>query len=55
MGFDEPGNSSFVIPVSDCQAYRQFGNSVAIKAVEFVAEAMRPVIGLAVRRNGSAS
>lgn len=41
MGFDEPGCSSFVIPVSDTQAYRQFGNSVAVPVFEAVAKLMR--------------
>jgi len=41
MGFDEPQGSSFVIPVSDTQAYRQFGNSVVVPAVKAVAEHMK--------------
>jgi len=44
MGFDGPGESNFRIPVSDTQAYRQFGNSVAVPAVRAVAELMRPYI-----------
>lgn len=44
MGFDKPGRSDFKIPVSDTQAYRQFGNSVAVPAVEAVARLMRPYI-----------
>jgi DNA (cytosine-5)-methyltransferase 1 len=36
MGFPD----SFRIPVSDTQAYRQFGNSVVVPAVEAVARAM---------------
>ena len=36
QGFPE----EFVIPVSDTQAYRQFGNSVAIPVVQAVAESM---------------
>lgn len=31
---------SFIIPVSDTQAYRQFGNSVPVNVVQYVAEAM---------------
>lgn len=27
MGFEQPGKVTFRIPVSDTQAYRQFGNS----------------------------
>lgn len=37
MGFDAPTGSDFVIPVSDTQAYRQFGNSVAVPVIEAVA------------------
>jgi len=40
MGFPD----WFVIPVSDTQAYRQFGNSVVVKMIAAVAEAMRPDI-----------
>lgn len=38
MGFPD----TFRIPVSDTQAYRQFGNSVVVPVVRAVAEAMRP-------------
>ncbi|PTV54114.1 DNA (cytosine-5-)-methyltransferase [Pseudomonas putida] len=41
MGFDKPGESNFVIPVSDTQAYRQFGNSVAVPVFEAVARIMK--------------
>lgn len=44
MGFDAPGRSDFRIPVSDTQAYRQFGNSVCVPAVKAVAKHMRPFI-----------
>ncbi len=44
MGFDKPGKSEFAIPVSDTQAYRQFGNSVVVPVVEAVARTMRPFI-----------
>ncbi len=30
MGFEAPGEAKFRIPVSDTQAYRQFGNSVVV-------------------------
>ncbi|WP_417330734.1 DNA (cytosine-5-)-methyltransferase [Halomonas cupida] len=40
MGFDAPGESTFVIPVSDTQAYRQFGNSVVVPVFEAVARLM---------------
>lgn len=43
MGFDTP-DRKFTIPVSDTQAYKQFGNSVAVPLVEAVARAMRPFI-----------
>ncbi|TFD23801.1 DNA (cytosine-5-)-methyltransferase [Cryobacterium sp. TMT2-23] len=38
MGFDD----SFVIPVSDTQAYRQFGNSVVVPVFKEVARIMKP-------------
>ncbi|HDZ73344.1 MAG TPA: DNA (cytosine-5-)-methyltransferase [Aurantimonas coralicida] len=45
MGFDRPGtNRPMKIPVSDTQAYRQFGNSVAVPVVEAVAKHMEPFI-----------
>jgi DNA (cytosine-5)-methyltransferase 1 len=44
MGFDKPGESNFQIPVSDTQAYRQFGNSVIVPAAEAVARLMKPQI-----------
>jgi DNA (cytosine-5)-methyltransferase 1 len=44
MGFDRPGQSEFLMPVSDTQAYRQFGNSVVVPVVEAVARHMQPVI-----------
>jgi len=42
MGFDEPNGRDFVIPVSDTQAYKQFGNSVVVPVVRAVAEHMLP-------------
>jgi DNA (cytosine-5)-methyltransferase 1 len=44
MGFDGPGESRFVIPVSDTQAYRQFGNAVVVPVVEAVARHMAPYL-----------
>ena len=44
MGFDRLGASGFVIPVSDTQAYKQFGNSVVVPVFEAVAKLMRPCI-----------
>lgn len=45
MGFDRPGESRFVIPVSDTQAYKQCGNAVVVPVVEAVARHMAPWIG----------
>jgi DNA (cytosine-5)-methyltransferase 1 len=45
MGFPD----SFHIPVSDTQAYKQFGNSVAVPVIAAVARAMRPHL---IRRTG---
>jgi DNA (cytosine-5)-methyltransferase 1 len=44
MGFDHPGESQFRIPVSDTQAYRQFGNAVVVPVVEAIARHMVPWI-----------
>ena len=44
MGFDRPGESSFRIPVSDTQAYRQFGNAVVVPVVERIANHMLPYV-----------
>jgi len=44
MGFDAPRGNSFKIPVSDTQAYRQFGNAVAVPVVRAVAEHMLPYL-----------
>lgn len=41
MGFEQPGGEKFNIPVSDTQAYRQFGNSVVVPVFAAVAELMR--------------
>nr|WP_321981808.1 DNA (cytosine-5-)-methyltransferase [uncultured Cohaesibacter sp.] len=41
MGF-ERGNRVWEIPVSDTQAYKQFGNAVVVPVVEAIAEAMSP-------------
>ena len=49
MGFDR-GDRRWKIPVSDTQAYRQFGNAVVVPAVEFLAEAMKPHIESALTR-----
>ncbi len=47
MGFEREGRP-WHIPVSDTQAYRQFGNAVVVPVVEFLAEAMKPHIKRAV-------
>ncbi|MBN8239877.1 DNA (cytosine-5-)-methyltransferase [Marinobacter hydrocarbonoclasticus] len=44
MGFDRPGESNFKVPVSDTQAYKQFGNSVAVPVFRAVAKMMKPRI-----------
>lgn len=44
MGFDGPGESSFAIPVSDTQAYKQFGNSVVVPVATAVAQHMTPAL-----------
>ena len=49
MGFDKPGESKFIIPVSDSQAYRQFGNSVVVPVFSAVAELMKSRIYEAVK------
>ncbi len=43
MGFDR-GNRHWRIAVSDTQAYRQFGNSVVVPVVEFVAKASQNLV-----------
>ncbi len=40
MGFGD----DFVIPVSDTQAYRQFGNSVAVPVIREIARVMIPQV-----------
>lgn len=40
MGFAQPGKSDFRIPVSDTQAYKQFGNSVVVPVFTAVAKLM---------------
>jgi DNA (cytosine-5)-methyltransferase 1 len=50
MGFPD----TFRIPVSDTQAYKQFGNAVVIDVVEAVAKAMKPHV-LSLKNTGEAS
>jgi len=49
MGFDALESKQTVIPVSDTQAYRQFGNSVVVPLVDAIAREMIP--GSCVLRN----
>ena len=44
MGFDKKGESNFIIPVSDSQAYRQFGNSVVVPVIKEIAKSMSEFI-----------
>lgn len=44
MGYDKPGQRNFRIPVSDTQAYKQFGNSVVVPVFASVASLMKPRI-----------
>jgi DNA (cytosine-5)-methyltransferase 1 len=43
MGF-ERGDRAWHIPVSDMQAYKQFGNAVVVPVVEAIAHFMLPSI-----------
>ena len=53
MGFDTSNQSNFKIPVSDTQAYRQFGNSVVVPCAKALAEYIKPYILEAKRRNNT--
>ena len=55
MGFDGRGQPEFRIPVSDTQAYRQFGNAVVVPVVRAVAQLMKPHITDILRREGRSS
>lgn len=44
MGFSSPTGSEFIIPVSDTQAYKQFGNSVIVPLFKALAAHMKPYI-----------
>lgn len=48
MGFEMPQGYRFRIPVSDTQAYRQFGNSVVVPVFAAVAKLLAPRIARAV-------
>lgn len=43
MGFERDGRE-WKIPVSDTQAYRQFGNAVVVPVVEAIAQYMKPAL-----------
>lgn len=49
MGFERDGRQ-WHIPVSDTQAYRQFGNAVVVPVVEHIARAMQPFIERSITR-----
>lgn len=49
MGYPD----SFVIPVSDTQAYKQFGNSVVVPVVSFLANSLAAQVRIAPVRAGS--
>lgn len=51
MGFEKVGEKPFRIPVSDTQAYRQFGNSVVVPVFAAVAKLLEPYIARAVALN----
>ena len=51
MGFDKPSETNFVIPVSDTQAYRQFGNSVVVPVFRAIAEFMKEKIYIAAKKD----
>jgi DNA (cytosine-5)-methyltransferase 1 len=50
MGYDKPTGSEFRIPVSDTQAYKQFGNSVVVPVFAAVAKLMKPHIKAATEK-----
>lgn len=52
MGF-ERGERTWTIPVSDTQAYRQFGNAVAVPVVEAIARYMEPSLKRMLERDGA--
>lgn len=49
MGFDGPGESNFIIPVSDTQSYKQFGNSVVVPVAKAIARYIKPYIHRAIQ------
>ncbi len=53
MGFDAHNESNFKIPVSDTQAYKQFGNSVVVPCATAIAKFMLPYMLEVIRRQGN--
>lgn len=53
MGFSHPDERSFVIPVSDTQAYKQFGNSVVVPVFQAVAQLMKDRVMLAISKQSN--
>jgi len=53
MGYDSPSESTFKIPVSDTQAYKQFGNSVVVPVFSAVAKLMKPRLMEAIQKQRS--
>ncbi len=51
MGFKGLDGKPFIIPVSDTQSYKQFGNAVVVPVVEAVARHMEPWLNAAVAEN----
>lgn len=52
MGFEKPKKTNWKIPVSDTQAYRQFGNAVVVPVVRAVAQLMQQRIADAMELDG---
>ena len=55
MGFEGPvlaetGRESWQIPVSDTQAYKQFGNAVAVPVIATIARFLAPFLEERARR-----
>ncbi len=55
MGYDNATGDSFKIPVSDTQAYKQFGNSVVVPVFAAVAQLMKSRIKAAVAAKNAAT
>ncbi|MDM7857641.1 DNA (cytosine-5-)-methyltransferase [Thiopseudomonas acetoxidans] len=53
MGFSSPKGNEFKIPVSDTQAYKQFGNSVVAPLFAAIAKHMKPFIMAAIAARSS--